>query len=227
MKTIWVSIITSSAVSVIWMVWLIGPQPGQDAYSDSLHVAASDEALYWQSNVQLQNDISELRSDIAQSKAEDVQALRETMAQGLERLQLQIDQFDSRLGSDSEETTISSDKEHRDQYDEMITQTPEEDTYLIFERQFEDDLGTSMGAKQEILGDVLHSRNDLNVSAIDCRSSMCRITYENSTSNDPRFPMNSNSELVDELVAVMGGEGVELSFAKSPSGEQLIFMRLL
>ncbi|MEM9151504.1 MAG: hypothetical protein AAGB19_13765 [Cyanobacteria bacterium P01_F01_bin.3] len=227
MKTIWVSIITSSAVSLSWMVWLIGLEPGQDAYPDSMHITTSDEAPYWQSIVQLRHDISELSTDIAQYKANDLHALRETMTQGLERLQLQIDQLDSQLGSESVETTTSSDTEPLDRFDEMITQTPEVDTYLIFEQQFEDDLGSSMGAKQEILGDILHGRNDLNISAIDCRSSMCRITYEGSTLTYPMSPESSNSELVDQLVAVMGGQGVELSFTQSPSGEQLMFMRLL
>ncbi|MEM6582571.1 MAG: hypothetical protein AAF699_14935 [Pseudomonadota bacterium] len=220
MKAFLLSAALASVISLAWISWLGGPAPGSE------HSLAQETANQWVAIAQIQKELEELRAEIPHSSIQGVESSPQAHLNALEQMQKQIDGIQHSIDSQETEPTVLRDGDSAYRPGKATNQNQEFETYLHFERQFDSDEGTSLGEGEEVIEQVLHGRPDIAVSAIQCRASICRVSYEESPQSHSPLSQDSDLELVDELVSAMNGQTVELSYAKGPSGERLMYMRL-
>lgn len=112
-------------------------------------------------------------------------------------------------------------KEHSLPREVLATQV-----YASAESHFENDAGKPLGNYASAIDDALHSVDGIDLMGVDCRESICKITYGNSTSISQQEQSDIDSVLADQLMFGAEGRMVELRYANDSIGNNVIYAEL-
>ena len=99
----------------------------------------------------------------------------------------------------------------------------------IGEEAFEADAGEPLGDTIDNISDVLHSSDDLvEIRDLDCRQSVCKITYTASIGDPSSMGRNSEGDnvLIDRLTDGAPGADFDISHARDDQGNSVMYSQL-
>lgn len=95
------------------------------------------------------------------------------------------------------------------------------------ESDFESDSGdTPIGEYSDSLSETLQAVNGVDVRAMDCRNSICRVTYSKSESLSPEELADIDAELIDKMAFGVEGHNVDLTHASDEYGNKIVYIQL-
>jgi hypothetical protein len=64
---------------------------------------------------------------------------------------------------------------------------------------------------------------------VDCRKSVCKVTYSlvHDDSSETAAFSDPDMEIMDHLVEGFGGADLDISYARNPKGENIMYIQLL
>lgn len=98
--------------------------------------------------------------------------------------------------------------------------------YQNSESYFESDAGKPLGDYENAIDDSLHSVEGIDVKGVDCRDTICKITYSKSESVTSQEQGDVDSNLADKLMFGVEGRVVELRYANDTMGNNVIYAEL-
>ena len=98
--------------------------------------------------------------------------------------------------------------------------------YNDAENYFERDSGKPLGDYSDSISDALHAVEGIDLKGLDCRDTICKITYSNSEFATSAEHHNVGSELEDKLMFGTEGRAVELRYANDSMGNNVIYAQV-
>jgi len=99
----------------------------------------------------------------------------------------------------------------------------EAQAYTNTENYFENHSGRPIGEYSDSIADAIHSVDGIDLQSVECKKSICKITYNNSSSIVSQEGDDLNSYLADKLMFGLEGQAVELRYANDELGNQIIY----
>lgn len=96
----------------------------------------------------------------------------------------------------------------------------------VFESDFEADSGEPLGNFSDSIDEALHSIEGIEVTGVDCRTSVCKVSYSKPERTDSQEEFDSEDELVNRLAVSAPGRGVEVRYDKDAYGEDIMYIML-
>ena len=97
---------------------------------------------------------------------------------------------------------------------------------LMAESDFETDSGNPLGDFSNSIGEALHSVEGVEVNGMDCRDTICKVSYSEKELFDPQEEVDTRSDIVDKLSQAAIGRTVEVSYASDTSGNTVMYIQL-
>ena len=98
--------------------------------------------------------------------------------------------------------------------------------FAAAESDFENDSGTPLGDYKNAISEALHAQDSFQVKGVDCKNTICRITYSESDSLISDDGPGAESDLVAKLAQAVEGVGVEVRYANDPYGNEVMYIQL-
>ena len=98
--------------------------------------------------------------------------------------------------------------------------------YAIAESSFEADGGTPLGDYEDAIGAALHRAGAIEVQNMNCRKTICRVTYSKTGTRASADRLEEEQELVDILAGDAQGRAVEIRYASDSSGNDVMYIQL-
>jgi len=96
----------------------------------------------------------------------------------------------------------------------------------LAEDEFQKDSGRTLGNHADSIEETLHAIPGIEVSEINCKSSICKVTYSQSESSDYDQEYGEPVEVVDVLAQRIDGQTVEVRYADDPLGNKIMYVQL-
>jgi hypothetical protein len=94
------------------------------------------------------------------------------------------------------------------------------------EIDFENDAGVSLGDNAETIADTLYTAEGIDISGMECRDTMCKVTYSQSGSFQSRDAVDDGFELVDRLAEATNGREVEVRYGSDSAGKKVMYIQM-
>lgn len=235
MKNFVVSAITALLVALICFVGLRFTLESQNASPSSLKPGdfASGIKANLDSIAALQGELREIRTQVNQTgrlyEGESPDTVHISDANHLiERIEALEEALKETSIVESTGGKAQSDVRNK-QFAESLSQTSELSTSNqvgVLESDFEADSGIPLGDYADSIGETLYLVEGLHVSGMDCRDTICKVTYSKPELLGSQADSDGTSELVDKLVQASNGREVEIRYAKDPSGDEVMYIQL-
>lgn len=98
--------------------------------------------------------------------------------------------------------------------------------YELAEEKFESGSGIPLGGYVSAIDDTLHTLGNIEVQEMDCRDTICKITYTQTETSGSRQGADEDLELVDKLAQAAEGREVEITYATDPAGDELMYIQV-
>ena len=94
------------------------------------------------------------------------------------------------------------------------------------EIDFEKDSGVPLGDLEETIGDALYTAEGIDISGMDCRDTICKVTYSKSGSLRAQGAGDGGYEIVDQLAQATNGREVEVRYGSDPAGKKVMYIQV-
>ncbi|MCP5166201.1 MAG: hypothetical protein H6989_02345 [Pseudomonadales bacterium] len=94
------------------------------------------------------------------------------------------------------------------------------------EIDFENDTGVPLGDFEETISDTLYTAEGIDVSGMECRGTICKVTYSQSDSLQARDAGADGFEVVDRLAEATSGREVEVRYGSDPAGKKVMYIQI-
>lgn len=127
--------------------------------------------------------------------------------------------------------TISR-EQRKDAFERRVEEhaiSPEVSSTLLYadaENYFESDSGRPLGGYTDSIDDALHAVEGIDLKGVDCRDTICKITYSKSESATSDEHYDVDSDLEDRLMFGIEGREVELRYANDSMGNNVIYAQV-
>jgi len=98
--------------------------------------------------------------------------------------------------------------------------------YAAAEEAFNLDSGKPLAQYTDAIEQTLHGVDSIELQGLECRESICKITYRPSASLTPQERSDAESALADELMFGINGQSVELTYATDAHGQNLVYVKV-
>ena len=96
----------------------------------------------------------------------------------------------------------------------------------LAEIEFDNDSGIPLEGFSDSIDETFHSVEGLDVTGMDCRDTICKVTYLKSESTESEEDYYPQDELLDKLAQSAGGRQVEVRYDKDTSGKEVMYIQL-
>lgn len=97
----------------------------------------------------------------------------------------------------------------------------------VAESAFENDSGVvPLNDYTDSLEGALHAVDSIDVKGMDCRDTICKITYSNSESLTAEEENDSEIELMEKLIDGVQGRDLDIRYAKDGQGNHVMYVQL-
>ena len=233
MKNFLISTATASLICSIFMLVFIFFGEGHAKVSSATNssVPTAEISVNSASIAELRSELSEIRNQLGNLSAREEYVAADN---ALDELTLRIGAIEKAVESTSlSKPDSSSSREGSGILKKRVIQnsfesaeTSSNENAAVAESIFETDSGTTLGSYAESIGDTFHSFEDIEVHGIECRSTICKVTYSKTDSLESHEESDDNFELVDKLALASDGREVEVRYARAPSGDELMYIQL-
>lgn len=133
------------------------------------------------------------------------------------------------LQSSSSTKPVESEKVFREVYSQARQQYFESGSNPhdgLAESEFEKDAGLALGNYSRSIEETLHSIPDIEVSALECKNTICKATYSHIQSVYPDDSVDDGFDVVDKLAQSIEGYSVEVRYTTDPFGNRVMYLQL-
>jgi len=233
MKVVFISAVTSAVVSVsCYFVLQLSQEPyGTAGITDGAVVSAREDLG---SSAALQFEVLEIRDELMR----EYKSLKKEHAVSVP---LAISDLSARIAAlegSLKEISLSSPRKGGEDSD--IIQKQLVDSLLkpsdvsavnqvqsaLAEIEFDNDSGIPLEGFSDSIDETFHSVEGLDVTGMDCRDTICKVTYLKSESTESEEDYYPQDELLDKLAQSAGGRQVEVRYDKDTSGKEVMYIQL-
>ncbi len=94
------------------------------------------------------------------------------------------------------------------------------------EIDFENDSGVPLGDIEETISDALYTAEGIDISGMECRDTICKVTYSKSGSFQAQGAGDGGHEIVDQLAQATNGREVEVRYGSDPAGKKVMYIQM-
>ena len=229
-KIVLVSAISGVLASALFLFGLVSCNHANQEGFKQQHIAKFSSAI--NSNV---NAVASLRADMAELEqklagqftslsipSEIKSDILEDLTVRVEKLELASEGFSSdglKLDHDLR-ASVKRIFDDDDDADAAMARTQ------LYEEKYDVDMGVPLGNFPESIRDVFHSSEDIELAELDCKETICKITYSKSNASTNDRDANRDLELADKLAIEASGYQVDVMYAKDSYGNDIMYVQL-
>ncbi len=98
--------------------------------------------------------------------------------------------------------------------------------YAAAEEEYNQDSGKPLAQYTDAIEETLHGVDSIELQGLECRESICKITYRPSALLTPQERSDAASALADQLMFGINGQSVELTYATDAHGQNLVYLKV-
>ena len=109
---------------------------------------------------------------------------------------------------------------------QQYTETGSNPHDALAEEEFQNDAGLLLDNYSESIAETLHTMPGIEIHTMDCRDTICKITYSGGQPSEFGDDAYEELEIVDKLAQSIEGHNVEVRYASDSLGNEVIYVQL-